>query len=178
MLFEVLTGNGLSNNANRSGPKDATYMQSPSLHRTLLDPMHYADLAPEYVAAMKMPESPIKRSILAYLQSKAEAYERVNPKYWVDGNEQRPDHTNSSSWVGNIRYEPPKTGVGFGTAYINIGGREYSYPGVSPQGMVNLLNAPSLGRFLNNAKIEKYTRPDGRTAYRYRNQDFLAAYAK
>ena len=158
MLFEVLTGNGLSNNANRSGPEKATYMQSPSYHQTLLDPMHYSDLAADYMAAMQMPESPIKRSILAYLQSKAEAYEKVQPEYWVNGNEQRPKHVNSSSWVGNIRYEPPKTGVGAGTAYITIGGREYSYPNVTPQGMVNLLNAPSLGRFLNNAKIIEYHR--------------------
>lgn len=172
MLFEVLTGNGLSFNANRSGPKDATYMQSPSLHRTLLDPMHYADLAAEYATAMKMPESPIKRSILAYLQSKAEAYEKVYPKYWVDGNEQRPDHTNSSSWVGDIRYEPPKTGVGTGTAYINIGGKEYSYPNVSPAGMARFLNSPSLGQFLNKVKTVKYTRPDGRIAYKYGNQGF------
>lgn len=155
MLFEVLTGNGLSNNANRSGPKDATYMQSPSLHRALLDPSnvkYHPDLAAEYATAMKMPESPIKRSILAYLQSKAEAEEKFYPKYWVDGNEQRPDHTNSSSWVGNVSYEPPRGGVGTGTAYITIGGKEYAYPGVSPAGMARFLNADSLGKFLNSVK--------------------------
>lgn len=156
MIFEVLTvGKDGHNSGLTHGPNinKARYMQSPSDHYALLDPMHYSDLAKQYTAALAMPDGLAKRTAILALQMQAEQYEKKDPRYWVDDDRPRVNGVNSSSsWVGNIRYEPPRGGVGTGTAYINLGGKEYEYPYVSPQGMVRFLTAPSLGRFLNSVK--------------------------
>ena len=156
MLFEVLSvGKDIHNGKLSQGPNinKARYMQTPTDHYALLDPMHYPDLAKQYTAALAMPEGPVKRWTILALKMQAEQLEKKDPRYWVDDEYPRVNGVNSSSsWVGNIRYEPPKGGVGTGTAFINLGGKEYEYPYVSPQGMVRFLTSPSLGRFLNSVK--------------------------
>lgn len=174
MLFEVLTSAGGTHNADLTHVKGVRYMQTPAEHQNLLDPMHYPDLAREYAAVMALPNGFLKTVRMRALMDAAAARELEYPKYWVNDKVPRGDEKvqSSSSWVGNVRYEPPKGGVGTGTAYINLGGKEYRYPFVSPQGMVRFLTAPSLGRFLNDVKTVRYTRPDGRIAYKYGNQGF------
>lgn len=176
MLFEVLTDANKTHNADLTHVKGVRYMQSPTEHRNLLDPMHYPDLARDYAAVMALPNSYgfLKTVRMRALLDEAAKRESEYPKYWVDDERPRGKDKvlSSSSWVGDVRYEPPKGGVGTGTAFINLGGKEYRYPFVSPQGMVRFLTAPSLGRFLNDVKTVRYTRPDGRIAYKYGNQGF------
>jgi hypothetical protein len=155
MLFEVLSGNkGYSNNSGLTNVKGVRYMQSPAEHQNLLDPMHYPDLAREYAAVTAMPNGFLKTVRMRALMDAAAARELEYPKYWVNDEVPRGNEPvlSSSSWVGNVRYVPPKGGIGTGTAYITLGDKEYEYPYVSPQGMVRFLTAPSLGRFLNSVK--------------------------
>lgn len=156
MIFEVLSvGKDVHNGNLTHGPNidKARQMQSPSEHYALLDPMHYPELAKQYHAALAMPEGPAKRWAILALQMQAEQLEKKEPRYWVDDEYPRVNGVrSSSSWVGNIRYVPPRGGLGTGTAYINLGGKEYEYPFVSPKGMVNFLTQPSLGKFLNKMK--------------------------
>lgn len=145
MLFEVLRQG--SNNGG-SGPKDAAYMQSESLHQRLLEPEYWPDLQPRYEAAKRLPEGALRTSTIEYLKSLAEEHEAKYPKYWKSGNTERPKHGQTSSWVGNINYDPETR-----TALINIGDKEYTYIGVTPGRMAQLLTSPSIGHMLNEAKV-------------------------
>lgn len=144
MLFEVLRG---GSNGGGSGPKEATEMQSSSLHSQLMEPDFWPELQAEYEAALALPPGPVKSATIEYLRSQAEANEAKYPKYWYTGNTERPKHTQTSSWVGNIRYEPKSR-----EAYITMGDKEYTYINVSPDDMARLLTSPSIGSVLAHAR--------------------------
>jgi hypothetical protein len=104
-------------------------------------------LQAEYEAALAMPPGPVKSATIEYLRSQAEANEAKYPKYWYTGNTERPKHTQTSSWVGNIRYEPKSR-----EAFITMGDKEYTYINVSPSDMARLLTSPSIGSVLAHAR--------------------------
>ena len=162
MLFEVLTSkNKGSRNALKEGLDAARFMQTPAEHRQLIDPASNPLTARQYFAAMHIPDPIARRNIMAQLEAQAIADEQSRPEYWVnDQYPRREPLQSSSSWVGDVDYYPPKNGKGKGTAWIKLGEKWYSYPGVSPQGMVNFLTSSSLGKYLNKLKP-------------YHNEDFL-----
>lgn len=141
ITFNVLTTKGGSGNASKSGNRLATERQTPIEHRDLLD----IRTLPGYDTAMKAPK--ILRSPLLYaLKKAAELRERHFPKYWDDKLPRR-TISQSSSWVGNVQYDPTSQ-----TAFIKLGDKVYPYPGVTPEGLSRMLNSGSLGKFLNNVK--------------------------
>lgn len=146
MLFEVLTGVG--SNGGGTGPRDAAYMQSPSLHSELMEPDYWPELRQAYQEALALPPGPVKTATIEYLRSQAEALEAKYPKYWYDRNTERPKHGQTSSWVGNIDYNPRTK-----EAHIQMGDKVYTYVNVSPDRMGDLLTSPSIGRMLNQAKV-------------------------
>ena len=153
MLFEVLRGNaGDSGNAQRMGNDKARYMQTPAEHMKYLDPATNPMTAKSYYNAMLDPDPISRRIKIIQLEQQAADYERELPEYWVNDQYPREHVQSSSSWVGNINYEPPKNGKGTGTAWILLGNKWYRYPDVSPQGMVNFLTSSSLGKYLNRMK--------------------------
>ena len=161
MLFEVLTSKDRgSGNAQKYGPNAARIMQTASMHKQLLDPATNPVTANAYLYAMHMPDPVARRNFIAQLEAQAIADERSRPEYWTDDALPRRDVQSSSSWVGNVRYYPPKDGKGNGTAWIQLGDKWYEYPDVSPQGMMNFLTSSSLGKYLNKLKP-------------YHNEDFL-----
>ena len=161
MLFEVLSGNkSYSGNSLIGGDSKARIMQTASMHKQLLDPATNPVTANAYLYAMHMPDPVARRNFIAQLEAQAIADERSRPEYWTDDALPRRDVQSSSSWVGNVRYYPPKDGIGKGTAWIQLGDKWYEYPEVSPQGMMNFLTSSSLGRYLNRLKP-------------YHNEDFF-----
>lgn len=145
MLFEVLRG---GSNGGGTGPEKAAYMQSATEHSQLLEPDAWPELQAEYDAALALPPGPVKNATINYLRGKAEELQAKYPSYWYDGNSERPKHGQTSSWVGNIDYDPRTR-----EARIQMGDKMYTYVNVSPQRMGQLLTAPSIGRMLNEAKV-------------------------
>lgn len=102
MKFTVNNGNpSFSNNALKSGNRLATYRQTQQEHDDLLDISNLPDY-PFYVA---MPEGPEKEEFKDYLVVQAIQREKDDPKYW-DEDEPRKPIDQSSSWVGDIEYNP------------------------------------------------------------------------
>ena len=139
MLFNILTGAGLSNNVLKSGDRQAAFRQTPQEHEELLD---YTNL-PGYREVMEMPIGYPQLAALGRLKLQAEQREQESPKYWLDEYPRRPI-SQSSSWVSDINYDP-ETQV----AEIQLGDKVYGYS-MSPNRITQLLNAPSIGRELNN----------------------------
>jgi hypothetical protein len=108
--------------------------------------------ASRYLNAMRIPNPIARHAAIAELEQLAAEYERGLPQYWVNDQYPREHVQSSSSWVGNVNYEPPMNGKDKGTAWILLGNKWYRYPGVSPQGMVNFLTSSSLGKYLNKLK--------------------------
>lgn len=146
MLFEVLTGGGHNNGG--TGPRDAAFMQTQYEHDAMMEPVYWPDLLAQYRQALALPPGPVRSATLEYLKSEAESREARAPKYWYTGNTERPKHGQTSSWVGNIDYDPRAR-----TANIQMGDKIYTYVGVSPDRMAELLTSPSIGRMLNEAKV-------------------------
>lgn len=142
MLFNVLTSQGGTGNALKSGDRLATERQSQSEHDKLLD----ISSLPEYQAVMSMPPGPQRDMAIKALNAEAQLMEREYPKYWNDEYPRRPI-SQSSSWVGNVQYDPSSQVMN-----IQLGNKTYSYPNVTPEGAARFLNSDSLGRFLNNVK--------------------------
>ena len=142
MLFNVLTGKGLTHNSMKSGDRRATERQTKEEHDKLLD----IRTLPSYRHVLAMPPSPQKSIAIAALNAEAAIREREYAKYWDDKLPRR-DISQSSSWVGNVQYDPDTQ-----TAIIDLGGKLYTYPGVTPEGLARMLNSGSLGRFLNSKK--------------------------
>ena len=145
MLFEVLRG---GSNGGGSGVRDAAFMQTPTQHSELMEPSAWPELRAQYNEVLALPPGPVKSATLEYLRSQAEALEARYPKYWYDRNTERPRHVQTSSWVGNIDYDPRTR-----EARIQMGDKIYTYVNVSPDRMGDLLTAPSIGRMLNQAKV-------------------------
>lgn len=132
MLFEVLTGSGLGGNAAMSGNRNATKMQTEQEHMDLLDIRNQ----PGYEAWKAMPPGPAKSAALMQLRLNAEEWEKAQPQYWKEDNLPRRSITQSSSYIGNIQYEPRTN-----TANIQMGNKIYQYPNVTPDGMYRFLNS-------------------------------------
>lgn len=142
MLFNVLTGKGLVNNSMKSGDRKATERQSKEEHDRLLD----VRTLPSYNRILTMPPGPQKSLAIAALNAEAEIREREYAKYWNDRYPRR-NITQSSSWVGNVDYDPYSQ-----VMTVQLGDKKYSYPNVTPEGVSRFLNSSSLGRFLNSVK--------------------------
>ena len=142
MLFNVLTGKSLTSNAMKSGDRNATRRQTKEEHDALLD----IRTLPEYKAILAMPPGPQKSLAIAALNAEAELREREYAKYWDDQYPRR-NISQSSSWVGPAMYEPQTQ-----LLTIELGGKSYTYPNVSPEGVARFLNSQSLGKFLNSKK--------------------------
>lgn len=141
-IFNVLTSKGGTGNALKSGDRLATERQSKAEHDKLLD----ISSLPEYKAIMAMPPGPQRTMAIEALNAKAQLMEKANPKYWNDQYPRR-NISQSSSWVGNVQYDPESKVMN-----IQLGDKTYSYPNVSPEGAAKFLNSSSLGKFLNNVK--------------------------
>ena len=142
MLFNILTSKGGTGNALKSGDRRATERQTQSEHDKLLD----ISSLPEYQAVMAMPPGPQRDMAIKALNAEAQLMEKDYPKYWEDEYPRRPI-SQSSSWVGNVNYDPVSKVMN-----IQLGNKTYSYPNVSPEGAARFLNSDSLGKFLNNVK--------------------------
>lgn len=136
MLFKVLTSPGGSYNAGQGGNPLARNMQTISERRTMLAGLP-ADISPEesdafiYDAIMSMPPGPDKVKALVAYQN-----ERNAMPYWIDERVPRdPTLKSSSSWVGDIEYDPE-------TQILTMGG--YSCP-ATPEQAAQVLN----GRYLS-----------------------------
>lgn len=139
-LFNVLTNKGGTGNALKSGDRRATERQTKSEHDKLLD----IRSLPEYQAVMSMPPGPQRNMALRALMVKAQLMEKEYPKYWDDKYPRR-TISQSSSWVGDVNYDPYSQVMN-----VNLGNKSYSYPNQSPNDVANLLNAPSMGKYLND----------------------------
>ena len=145
IMFRVLTGEGLGDNAALGGERAAVQRQTESEHIRLLDPATNPETSRDYAQALMLPY-PQRLMAIEALKKRAELYERSIPEYWDDMVPRR-NVSQSSSWVGDVRYDPASK-----IAYINLGGNWFSYPNVTPDGMARFLNSDSLGRFLNAKK--------------------------
>lgn len=140
MLFNVLTSKGGTGNALKSGDRLATQRQTQAEHNKLLD----IRSLPEYTAVMSMPPGPQRVMAIKALNAKAQLMEKEYPKYWNDEYPRRAI-TQSSSWVGNIDYDPYSK-----VMTVNLGNESHAYPSQSPNDVANFLNSNSLGSYYNN----------------------------
>lgn len=140
MLFNIISGEGMGDNVLKSGDRQAAFRQTPQEHEELLD---YTNL-PGYREVMEMPIGYPQLAALGRLKLQAEQREQESPKYWLDDYPRRPI-SQSSSWVSDINYDPETQ-----MAEIQLGNKVYGYS-MSPNRIAQILNAPSIGRELNNA---------------------------
>lgn len=140
MLFNVLTSKGGTGNALKSGDRLATQRQTQAEHNKLLD----IRTMPEYTAVMSMPPGPQRAMAIRALNAKAQLREREYAKYWDDKYPRR-SISQSSSWVGDVNYDPYSQVMN-----VEVGNMTYSYPSQSPNDVANFLNSNSLGRYYNN----------------------------
>lgn len=140
MLFEILTGQGNV----RAGNRKAVVRQTQQEHNNYLDPKF---VFPEDYARIQMLEEPMRSIMMRRLEDAAKEYEEKDiVEYW-DDNSPRRSVTNSSSWVGNINYDPETRQAG-----VTIGDKIYTYVNVSPDEMAKLLNEPSIGHVLAESR--------------------------
>lgn len=132
--FDVMTGKGMGHNALMSGDRTAAERQTPLQHEELLD----ISTLPDYPAFVAMPPGPQKSLMYNALVAQAELRERENPRYWNDANP-RKNITQSSSFIGNIDYEPETN-----MAMVQMGNKVYPYAGIDPVKMAEWLNSPSM----------------------------------
>lgn len=138
MLFNILTGAGLSNNALKSGDRQATFRQTPYEHEQLLDETNL----PGYREAMMLP-GPQRLMAIQQLRAEAELREAESPKYWDDDYPRR-DISQSSSWISDMEYDPYSQ-----VLEVQMGNNVYAFPGQSSDKVADWLNSPSLGQYFN-----------------------------
>ena len=138
MLFNILTGAGLSNNVLKSGDRQAAFRQTPQEHEELLD---YTNL-PGYREVMEMPIGYPQLAALGRLKLQAEQREQESPKYWLDEYPRRPI-SQSSSWVSDIDYDPYSNAM-----QVQLGNKIDSYY-KTPDQVAEILNSPSIGEKFN-----------------------------
>lgn len=139
MIFDILTGAGLSNNALKSGDRQATFRQTPYEHEQLLDETNL----PGYREAMMLP-GPQRLMAIQQLRAQAALREAEYPKYWDDDYPRR-DISQSSSWISDMDYDPYSQ-----VLQVQMGNNVYAFPGQSPNNVADWLNSPSLGQYFNN----------------------------
>lgn len=136
-IFNVLTSKG---NVLKSGDRRAAERQTKVEHDKLLDIRTF----PEYKTIMSMPPGPQRTMAIAALNAKAQLMEKEYPKYWNDKYPRRPIGQ-SSSWVGDVDYDPYSQVMS-----VNIGGKNYAYPGQSANDVASFINSNSLGKYYND----------------------------
>lgn len=142
MQFTVLTGEKwLAENALKSGDRNATRMQSKEEHARLIDPM----LQPEYRVIEKMPEGPQKAAALNALAAKCKLREAGEVKYWTDDKRPRRPIAQSSSWVGDIDFDPERNMI---TIALGDKGASKTIYG-NEREAADLVNAESIGKYVN-----------------------------
>lgn len=137
MLFDIITGNGLGSNILKSGDRLATFRQTPQEHEELLDER----TMPGYQEAMAL-QGPARLFAIQQLRAQAQLREQEYPKYWDDEYPRRLIDQ-SSSWVGDINYDPYSN-----VAQVQLGNKVYSYS-MSPNRIAEILNSPSIGQEFN-----------------------------
>lgn len=139
MLFNVLTGQGLTHNSMKSGDRKATERQTKVEHDKLLD----VRTLPSYKRILVMPPGPQKSIAIAALNAEAKLREREYAKYWNDKLPRR-NIAQSSSWVGNVDYDPYSQ-----VMTVHMGDKSYAYPNMNPYAVSRFINSDSLGKYLN-----------------------------
>lgn len=137
MLFDIITGNGLSNNVLKSGDRLATQRQTPLEHEELLDERNL----PGYREAMML-TGPARLMAIQQLRAQAALREAEYPKYWEDQYPRR-DISQSSSWVSDIDYDPYSN-----VMQVQLGNKIYTYS-KTPDQVAEILNSPSIGGYFN-----------------------------
>lgn len=102
MKFNVTTEKFLAGNALKSGDRNATRMQSKDEHDKLINP----ERQPEYLIISKMPPGPAKEAAIAELIAECKLREAEGAKYWTDDERPRRPIAQSSSWIGDITFDP------------------------------------------------------------------------
>lgn len=140
ITFPVKTGLSLTHNALFTGASNSRLKQTPAEHKRLLD----ITTLPGAKAILANPNPAVRRIGLANLEKLAIAREKAFPKYWNDLRP-RPDKgvfpLSSSSWIGNVSYNP-------GVATVRIGTKNYACP-MSERQLKRFLESPSLGQYFN-----------------------------
>ena len=137
MLFNILTGAGLSNNVLKSGDRQATFRQTPAEHEELLDERNL----PGYREAMML-EGPARLMAIQQLRAQAALREAEYPKYWDDQYPRR-NISQSSSFIGDIDYDPYSNAM-----QVQLGNKIYSYY-KTPDQVAEIVNSQSIGEKFN-----------------------------
>ena len=138
MLFDIITGKGLSNNVLKSGDRLAAERQTPLEHEELLDERNL----PGYREAMLL-QGPARLMAIQQLRAQAALREAEYPKYWDDQYPRR-DIAQSSSWVGDIDYDPYSN-----VMQVQLGNKVYTYS-KTPDQVAQIVNSPSIGNYFNS----------------------------
>ena len=142
MQFTVMTGEKwLAGNALKSGDRNATRMQSKEEHARLIDPKQ----RPEYRLIEKMPPGPQKEAALNALNAKCKIREAGEVKYWTNDKRPRRPIAQSSSWVGDINFDPERNMI---TIALGDKGTSKTIYGNEKEA-ADLVNAESIGRYVN-----------------------------
>lgn len=96
---------------------------------------------PGYQEAMTL-QGPARLFAIQQLRAQAALREAESPHYWDDEYPRRPIDQ-SSSWVGDINYDPYSN-----VAQVQLGNKVYSYS-MSPNRIAEILNSPSIGQEFN-----------------------------
>ena len=153
MKFTVNTGNpSFSDNALKRGDRLATYRQTQQEHDDLLD----ISTLPDYPFYELMKDGPEKEEFKNYLVVQAIQREKDNPKYW-DDEEPRKPISQSSSWVGDIDFNPETNLITValgdkGTTKTIYGNGDDAADWVNAQSIGQKANHDLLGRKIKNVK--------------------------
>ena len=148
MQFTVLTGEKwLAGNALKSGDRNATRMQSKEEHDRLIDPK----LQPEYRLIEKMPPGPQKEAALNALDAKCKLREAGEVKYWTNDKRPRRPIAQSSSWVGDINFDPERNMI---TIALGDKGTSKTIYG-NEREAADIVNAEDIGRYVNSNILGK-----------------------
>lgn len=142
MQFTVMTGEKwLAENALKSGDRNATRMQSKEEHARLIDPKQQ----PEYRLIEKMPPGPQKAAALNALEAKCKMREAGEVKYWTNDKRPRRPIAQSSSWVGDINFDPERNMI---TIALGDKGTSKTIYGNEKEA-ADIVNADDIGRYVN-----------------------------
>ena len=142
MQFTVMTGEKwLAGNALKSGDRNATRMQSKEEHARLIDPKQQ----PEFRLIEKMPPGPQKAAALNALDAKCKMREAGEVKYWTNDKRPRRPIAQSSSWVGDINFDPERNMI---TIALGDKGASKTIYG-NEKDAADIVNAEDIGKYVN-----------------------------